>query len=189
MPTGLRVQVLDLATQQERTTVSKAEHWAASSPDGRFLAGFTQHGEREDPKTGLAPSDLIIHDLQTHQEQVFPDAAQVGVRHSEAPPVMRMAWSADSKPYWKSLNPTTGTIADATSPPDVPPAYAPPPPLPPGPTGWTVAQPQGWGAITLKGPQGQTRAAGEGLALGWRPDGSLLVLRWPNAAHRRNPGI
>jgi Tol biopolymer transport system component len=49
-----------------------------------------------------------------------------------------------------------------------------------GAMGWNQ-----WSEVTLYDLRtGRSTSLGEGLALGWRPDGTAVVIRWPNARYR-----
>ncbi|HYF93743.1 MAG TPA: hypothetical protein VD969_16125 [Symbiobacteriaceae bacterium] len=50
---------------------------------------------------------------------------------------------------------------------------------------WLLFQPDDWTEITAYNlSTGQAVALGEGLAVGWRPDGKAMIIRWPDARHR-----
>lgn len=199
VPSIGKLQVWDLQSHTKQVYESQADFHTLLSPDQRYLAGFTIDASREDPQTFLAPASIIIHDLTTHTEQRFPDVATGAIPHSSAPPRIPMAWSDDGRAIlfqeyrstpgqppssrWMQLDIATGQVSPAT-----------PPPVQPTPAprrnraGWQYSSP-GWGPITLTSPQGQERRFDHGLIVGWRADGELLLVRWPNYPFLRAPGI
>lgn len=202
VPAG-KVQTLDLASRTVTTAPSAGGLWTSASPDQRYLVGFSQYTAQEDPKTWLAPTTVVIHDLETHREHVFKDLVHTVVHHSESGPTMAAVWSDDGKTVyvadlqrtsmqanpttrWLAIEVATGRVAEFGGPA----AKLETPPTPtPGPTGWRFEQHDAWGAIVLHGPKGETREAGQGRVLGWRPDGQLLIVRWANAHYARWPGV
>lgn len=203
LPIGRKVQVWDLTSHQLAEYPSAADHLTALSGDGRFLAGFTLDYGREDAETALAPATIVLHDLQTHTEKVFANVASAQVPHKSAPPRMPMVFSSENQalyfqeqvkgptpeqrvmPRWMKLDLQTGTVSPAGQAPD---SERPQPAGLRGPTGWESLTSE-WGPVLLRSPQGVEQRFGSGLALGWRPDGRLLLIRWPNFEHRRFPSI
>lgn len=202
-PVVRQVQVYDLNQRAMSEYPSAADHLTSLSADGRLLAGFTLDYQREDPETWLAPATLVVHDLQTHTERVYEDAASVGVPHKSAPPFLSMRFSDDHTalyfqeyvkgstpeqrivPRWMKLDLQSGAV----SPADRVPEPAPESPTPAkGSTGWSYVTNE-WGPVLLRSPEGQEQSFGSGLVLGWQPDGKLLLVRWPNFELRRHPGI
>jgi hypothetical protein len=201
MAVSRKVQVYDLSSHQVAEYPTAMNDPTVLSPDGRYLTGFSLDYEREDPETSLAPATIVIHDLQAHTERTFADIASVRVPHKEVPPSLPMDFSPDSTTLyyreqvkgtatgqgqatrWMQLDLRTGKTGPASAR-EMPQRYEPVK----GPTGWQYVS-AGWGPIQLLTPEGDGKSFGSGLVLGWRPDGRLLVIRWPNFERRRFQGI
>lgn len=188
-----QVEIYHLSDGHMETRSVTGRTWTEPSPDGRYLLGYVKHYDRE-RADWHAPITIAVYDLETGQERTFPDVAWAFVTHSGAPPMTRLYWTPDgtgvliNDPRGKDhliggqavlrLDLETGT----TTPYDLPaPDRA---PWRPGPDGFSYQEPgwftDNWGPVHLRSPGGDKREAGEGLVLGWAPDGALILVRWSN---------
>lgn len=188
----------DLATGQESSHESKAWLWGPPSPDGRYFVGVDIHYGRGDQTSMIAPVTVAIHEVATHQERVLPDALRTFVKNSDSEPYYPIHWSGDGSRVllpnaisrtplsqgWVAIDPATGAMTEAkgtgTMVQPEPPAWV------AGPTGWKYRQ-GSWGPITVQSPDGTEHHRGDGLGIGWKKDGSLLIIRWPDFPFRRVP--
>lgn len=192
-----RMQVWHFAEARAETFRSQAMQWGPASKDGRFVPGFAVDMDREDAKTWLAPTTVTIFDVQTGTERTFPDLVKVRVPHSSKPFQLPMGWAEDGS--YLLLGEATGEITGVTgwqtfrlipatrtlsSHGDPLPAGARWIEWEAGPKGWQRNRIAGWGPVRLKAPDGSERQFGEGMTVGWAPDGRLLVARWPVTERR-----
>lgn len=199
-----RMQVWDLAAGRGEVYPSQARHWGPVSPDGRLIAGYAWDWEREDPEL-RAPASLVLLDLQSGKEEIFPDVVKVRIPHSEAPVRLPMRWQSGGKGLilgehtgydqekavttWRyfRLEIATGDVAPYTAaetPVEV--RYQ---TWTAGPGPWEIYQRSNWDEVRLRGPGGAEKTFGYGLPLGWGPDGRLLVIRWNPSIRRWRHGM
>ncbi|MFZ5814464.1 MAG: TolB family protein [Bacillota bacterium] len=192
-PTFRGVDLWDLRTHQGSRIESEASLWGPLSPDGRYLPGAVIHHERADEQSLLAPVSIVLVDLERLAVRSFPDVTVTRLRQSDAPPSVGMVWSegggrlllADvGSSGWRSLDTSSGRVEAERA---APPPEAGPRPWPSSVSGWAFRPQTSWGPVLLRSPGGGERQAGQGLVLGWEPNGSLLLVRWENFPHRRMP--
>lgn len=174
--------------------ITPVETGAASfvqlSQDGRWLAGFTYDARREG-KDMMMPGSIVLYDTVERKEQVLArDRIQVRMPHSEFGPQMPMVFTPDGKGLiireqppegirWVQLDLSTEELTPATQPQ-----------TPKGlewavTGGYRVSRLQEYSPVLVYAPDGAHRSFGEGLVVGWRSDGRLLVVRWENARELR----
>jgi len=203
-----KLQEWDLTRHALRVLPARASYAGPLSPDGRYLAGRILHGD-EDPETWLAPLTVAVYDLATETERLYPEVGNWRVPHrgGGVPVNVPMRWAddgqslyvlqwaedapyTDSKWHWAVLDLETGIMTPAREDelPGDPFLYPASEPRPvEGASGWAFTRAD-WGTVTLFDPGGKAASCGEGLPLAWMADGRLLLVRWPDYAHRRDPG-
>lgn len=173
---------------RRRFATAPGASYASPSPDGRRIAGTRIQSEREDRATFLAPADLLVLDLETGQEQVYPDFGHYYVTHSEFGVAFPTIWtdggrSVAGRDYkgrtvyqWAAVDTKSGNRRLLTS--DEAAGLAAPDRDLSGPSGWRLEQERPWDTVYLVAPDGSRQDQGTGLPAGWLPDGRALVVRW-----------
>lgn len=171
---GGQLGVLDPVTGKAETLDSAATFWSAVSPDGRYLAGRggPPPGRGTGAWVGPPKADhLVIHNLTTDREQVFPwegYAFSGGLYWLPDGRLLQMTVDSDQPPgptpgpettvHCNTVDPDTGVHAEYPGPCRVP-----------------------------RSPDPEYRAEAGEQFLGRLPDGRALVVRWPNLANQRRP--
>lgn len=203
LPAYRAVQVWDLNLAQGRREESEATYWGPLSPDKRYLAGTAVDPLKVDEATLITPASVVLLETGSLASKLLPDLARTRARQSSAPTYLPMLWQgerlwvADLVDYDKEKNaattrfrvvePETGAVLSEEG---APPQAEPPVGWPAATSGWQYKPDPNWGEVHLRSPEGRERAAGQGLVVGWRADGKLLVIRWANFPYlRRTEGI
>ncbi|MFZ5826265.1 MAG: hypothetical protein ACOY94_18370 [Bacillota bacterium] len=205
LPTTGALQVWDLNAREGRRHESQTWFWGPLSPDRQYLAGSLVDLRRADESTLVAPASIVLFSLEKMAERLYTDAARVKLSQSSKPIYIPMRWaddgqtllfedvvSRDPKSFeattrWLALDVGSWQVSDAALPAV---RKEPPPAWPRAASGWSYRPAHDWGEVKLLSPQGVDHAAGQGLVLGWRADGQLLLIRWENFAYlRRTEGI
>lgn len=187
------MQVFDLERKEAAVRLSGGIYWYEVSPDGRHLPGIALNWDRADGQ-GMTPVSVVLYDLVTGTERVYPDVAKAWVPGSDGPPKVKLGWdgaklvvsdATGARPDligWLSLDISSGAVQPhpglATGTPRELQWVT-------GPGDWSYYRSQPWTDVVLKSPAGLEQSAGQGLILGWRRDGRLLVIRWADSHRRR----
>lgn len=197
IPMGATVLSHDLGTGKTEKRTSQADNWGAVSPDHRYLFGF-KVAEVKENRMALT---LVLHDAATGTERVVSSAVHIP-KPFHAPMTINHVWGPGGLLLWDALevdenrnvkqqrtvklDHRKGSLAptDEVLRRPVRDAWV------TGPGGWQFASSitADWGPVKVRKSDGTGEAAwGTGYALGWRPDGRLLVVRWADSASRRSP--
>ncbi|HWI61657.1 MAG TPA: hypothetical protein VNT75_07465, partial [Symbiobacteriaceae bacterium] len=194
LPGRLRLLAWDFEKGQGVELSVAAIEWLDPSPDGKYLAGYTAPSWGEN---GVTRATVVLVDTTALTWRKFPNVVSAHITGKEQYSRVFEGWSADSKTLVLDDRTNKGTTGgfvaiDAASgkvsahPGPMPPS-APRPPKPvAGPNGWSFGDRE-WGTMVVYDPAGKERELGSGLALGWRPDGRLLLIRWSDEQYRNMP--
>ncbi len=185
--------------ERRQFTVSDGARYTSLSPYGHQIAGVLVHWDQEDHNTFLAPADLVVLDLQTGAEKRYPDWSHYYVTHSEFGIAFPVIWidggrAIASRDYrgrtayqWVVMDLNRGARHPLT--PDEAAELPPPVTVLNGPPGWRLEQEQEWQTVFLVGATGNRRDLGNGLPVGWLPDGRALIIRWESSQLRYQPNL
>lgn len=193
---AMRLFIWDLSAQKGETLSVPAMAWPFEPMRGRNVVGYSVPLASD--ASGVAAATVVLVDVEARTWRMLPDIVRLVLPGKEQYPLLRSGWSADGRslimgdfasrnatPTFLALDVETAKVAPHPGPIPTPPEA---PDRLSGPTGWSYTR-MPWGKVEVAAPGGGTRSWGTGLPVGWRPDGQLLVIRWPDEQYRVGPSL